>query len=66
MKLSFHPGVHGEDILPWLTHVLLLKDGQVHSQGQKTDILTSEALSEIYGAPVELEERGDRYALVVG
>ncbi|MEN3940251.1 ATP-binding cassette domain-containing protein [Prosthecobacter sp. SYSU 5D2] len=57
---------HVEEILPCLTHVLLLKDGQVHSQGQKTDILTSESLSEIYGAPVELEERGDRYALVVG
>ncbi|HAL71804.1 MAG TPA: ABC transporter [Verrucomicrobiales bacterium] len=57
---------HVEEILPCLTHVLLLKDGQVHSQGEKADILTSDSLSEIYGAPVELEERGDRYALVVG
>ncbi|TDU81429.1 iron complex transport system ATP-binding protein [Prosthecobacter fusiformis] len=57
---------HVEEILPCLTHVLLLKNGQVHSQGEKKDVLTSDALSEIYGAAVELEERGGRYGLVVG
>lgn len=56
---------HVEEILPCLTHVLMLKDGNVHAAGIKEEVLTSEALSEIYGAAVELKERGGRYALTV-
>jgi len=54
---------HVEEILPSITHCLLLKDGQVHASGAKTDILTSRNLSHIYGAPVKLSRHGERYAL---
>lgn len=56
---------HVEEILPCLTHVLLLKDGKIHTSGEKNDVLTSEALSEIYGAEVELTDKNGRYALTV-
>jgi iron complex transport system ATP-binding protein len=46
---------HVEEILPCFTHVLLLKAGQVLAQGVKAEVLTSEALSEAYGASVSLK-----------
>lgn len=54
---------HVEEILPSITHCLLLKDGLVHASGPKKDILSSRHLSEIYGSPVKLSRHGDRYAL---
>lgn len=56
---------HVEEILPCISHVLLLKDGNVHAAGTKDEVLSSESLSEIYGAPVELGSREGRYALTV-
>ncbi len=43
---------HAEQVLPQFDHSLLLKDGQVFDQGLTTDILTTEALSQFYDAPV--------------
>lgn len=57
---------HVEEILPCITHVLLLKGGSVHSVGEKDDVLNSDALSQLYGAPVELTSKSGRYALAVG
>ena len=57
---------HVEEILPSMTHVLVLKQGRVLNAGPKNDVLSSEVLSEAYGAPVTLSERGDRYQLSVG
>lgn len=57
---------HVEEILPCLTHVLLMRDGQVHAAGPKREVLCSEALSAVYGAPVELAMDGDRYRLRLG
>lgn len=54
---------HVEEILPSITHCLLLKDGQVHASGPKAEMLTSRHLSDIYGSPVKLSRHGDRYAL---
>jgi iron complex transport system ATP-binding protein len=54
---------HVEEILPAITHCLLLKDGQVHAAGEKHDILTSANLSTIYGSKVKLTRHGERYAL---
>lgn len=56
---------HVEEILPCLTHVLMLKDGNIHAEGPKEEVLTSAALSEIYGAPVSLKAKNGRYALTV-
>jgi len=54
---------HVEEILPSITHCLLLRDGQVHAAGTKEEVLHSQNLSEIYGAAMKLGRRGDRYWL---
>lgn len=54
---------HVEEILPSITHCLLLKDGRVHAAGAKHAILTSRNLSEIYGSAVKLSRHGERYTL---
>ncbi|MFC5456758.1 ABC transporter ATP-binding protein [Prosthecobacter fluviatilis] len=54
---------HVEEILPSITHCLLLKDGQVHAAGTKEEVLNSRNLSEIYGAPLKLGRRKGRYWL---
>lgn len=47
---------HVEEIRPFLTHLLVLKEGQVLKGGAKS-ILTSELLSEAFEAPIQLEEK---------
>ena len=54
---------HVEEILPCITHVLLLKAGRVHAAGVKGEVLTSANLSAIYGDTVQLSHRQGRYAL---
>ncbi len=57
---------HVEEILPCMTHVLLLKAGTVHAAGVKQKILTSRALGQVYGADLKLRRRGARYQLTLG
>ncbi len=54
---------HVEEILPSITHVLMMKEGLTLAAGPKTSALTSEALSEVYGDRVTLEQDGPRYRL---
>ncbi len=54
---------HVEDVPPEVTRVVLLKEGRVFADGPKTDVLTGEALSELFGFPAELEERNGVYRL---
>ncbi|HRH96640.1 MAG TPA: ATP-binding cassette domain-containing protein [Prosthecobacter sp.] len=54
---------HVEEILPCITHVLLLRDGSVHAAGPKQEVLHSDRLSHIYGSRVKLSRHGDRYSL---
>jgi len=56
---------HVEEILPCITHVFLLRDGEVLSQGEKASVLTSGALSTLYGAKVKLGQKDGRYSLKV-
>ena len=42
-----------------MTHVLLLKNGQVDHQGPKENILTPTILSHFYQAPVALIDLGE-------
>ncbi|MBX7210092.1 MAG: ATP-binding cassette domain-containing protein [Verrucomicrobiaceae bacterium] len=55
---------HVEEILPCITHVLLLKGGKVHAAGPKRKTLTGRALSEVYGASLKLRQKAGRYQLV--
>jgi iron complex transport system ATP-binding protein len=56
---------HVEEILSGVSHVLLMKDGLHFRAGRKEEVLTSEALSAVYGAAVVVDEDGGRYRLRV-
>ena len=56
---------HVEEILPCMNHVMILKAGQVLAAGPKESVLTSDRLSEAYGARVELSSEAGRYRLLV-
>lgn len=56
---------HVEEILPCMSHVLVLRDGAVLAAGPKEEVLTSACLSTAYGASVSLHRRGTRYQLTV-
>jgi len=56
---------HVEEILPCMSHVLVLRNGEVLAAGPKDEILSSERLSETYGASVVLGHRDSRYHLSI-
>ncbi len=51
---------HVEEILPSMSHTLLMKDGGVYNSGLTNDVLTASSLSEFFGANVQVEERRAR------
>ncbi len=51
---------HVEEILPFFTHTILLRDGQVLAAGPKKSVLTSSNLSQALGVSVEVAWSGDR------
>ncbi|UUM62484.1 ABC transporter ATP-binding protein [Streptococcus suis] len=50
---------HAEEITSNFSHVLLLKEGKVLTQGPKEKILTPDLLSDFYGNQVELIDLGE-------
>lgn len=57
---------HVEEIIPAITHALVLKEGQVIAQGEKRRALNSFSLSEAFGAELKLRSRLGRYRLYYG
>jgi molybdate transport system ATP-binding protein len=55
-----------EEIVPRITHVLLVKDGRVFRQGPKEEILNSQDLSQLYGCELVLGKDNGRYSLSYG
>jgi iron complex transport system ATP-binding protein len=53
---------HVEEIPPGFTHALLLRGGRVVAAGCIDDVLTADALSEVFGVALSLDRRGGRYA----
>ena len=53
---------HLADIIPEIERVVVLKDGAVHRDGRKQDVLTREVLTEVFGVTVEVEQRDGFYA----
>jgi iron complex transport system ATP-binding protein len=67
---QIHVAHHLEEIPPFVTHGLVLREGRVLAQGPLGSVLTSETLTAAFGAPcrVELEREtsegeGNRYRL---
>ena len=54
---------HLPDILPEIDRVILLRRGRVFADGPKSELLTTERLTELFGLPVELARRDGYYHL---
>lgn len=52
---------HLDDIIPEIDRVVLLKKGRLYADGSKQEVLTPAALSELFGTPVEVNEREGFY-----
>jgi iron complex transport system ATP-binding protein len=52
---------HLDDIIPEIDRVVLLRNGRVHADGPKAEVLQPGSLSELFGAPVEVYERRGFY-----
>ena len=51
------------DIIPDITRVILLKNGDVFKDGTKEEVLTSKSLSHLFGIPLEVMKRDGYYHL---
>jgi ABC-type molybdenum transport system ATPase subunit/photorepair protein PhrA len=54
---------HVEDIVPEIDRVVLMRDACIIADGPKRELLTSEALADLFGIPAQLEERDGEYRL---
>jgi len=52
---------HIADIIPEIGRVLMMKDGRIVADGRKKDLLTKKRLSELFGVPLEMNERDGFY-----
>jgi iron complex transport system ATP-binding protein len=57
---------HVEEIMPRITHALLLRAGMVAAQGRKERVLTTRTLTQAFAAPIEIRRRAGRYSLTLG
>lgn len=51
---------HVEEILSIFSHVLMLEDGKVYTQGKREEVLTNEHLSALYKRDIEIAWRNNR------
>ncbi len=56
---------HVEEIMPVFTHVLLVKRGRVLASGEKSAMLNSAMLSEVFDSRMKLAHRNGRYAMSI-
>jgi len=54
---------HLPDLIPEIERVILLREGRIFADGPKTELLTTERLTELFGLPVELARRDGYYHL---
>ena len=50
---------HVDEVPPGMTHAMLLRDGHALAAGPIDEVLTSVALSDCFGLPLQLERRAD-------
>lgn len=56
---------HTEEILPLLSHVLMIREGQIFKQGLREDLLKEEVLNDFYQRPITIHEMGDDRRMVI-
>jgi iron complex transport system ATP-binding protein len=56
---------HVEEIMPVFSHLLVLQSGRVLAAGTKADGLNSKNLATAFGAQIQLQQTGGRFALRV-
>jgi iron complex transport system ATP-binding protein len=49
---------HIADILPEMQRIVMMRDGRIVGDGAKTELLTEQRLSELFGREISLSERG--------
>jgi iron complex transport system ATP-binding protein len=49
---------HIADILPEMQRVVMMREGRIVADGKKSDLLTAERLSGLFGREIEVSERG--------
>ena len=54
-----------EEIIPSITHVAILDNGEIVSQGNKFEVLTEENLSKLYGIDLKIEWSNNRPWLIM-
>lgn len=54
---------HVSDIVPEVSRVITLKGGRVAGDGPKSELLTGEAMTSLFGVPADVEERDGWYRL---
>ncbi len=57
---------HAEEIMPFFTKAMLLKNGKVFAQGDLSDVFSNTALSEYFGHQTRAEWQGDRFYIGIG
>jgi iron complex transport system ATP-binding protein len=57
---------HVEEIMPFFTHILFLKNGRKLCEGKIAEMLNDANLAGAFSAPMRLERQGERYSLSVG
>ena len=57
---------HIHEIPPEITHAILLKGGRVVASGEKTQILTNRALTDLFETPIELVQANGFYQAMPG
>lgn len=57
---------HLHEIPPEIDRVVLLREGRIHAEGRKPDLLTSQRISDLFGCPVGIVESNGFYQTVVG
>ena len=56
---------HVEEIVPSITHVLLIKHGNVVAAGPKKEVVTTENFTNAFEMPVEITPDGNRFTMKV-
>lgn len=52
---------HLEEIIPEIERVILLRKGEVFAEGKKSEVLTAQQLSSLFGMPLEVSEGNGLY-----